>query len=152
MDNLKSKKQQSDRLLFFGILLFFLGLLVGIFVPMLANPRMGLSGHLEGIMNGIFLIVLGLIWNRLELSGKWLTITYWLSLYGTFANWSAVLLAAVFNSGKMMPLATGREGSSFTEGIVSFLLISLSIAMLSVCILIMTGLLSHINSGNPSEN
>jgi len=152
MENLKLKKQQSDNLLFFGVLLFFLGLVVGLFIPVMANPRMGLSCHLEGIMNGIFLIVLGLIWNRLELSGRWLRVTYWLTLYGTFANWFAVLIAAIFNSGKMMPLAGGKEGSPISEGIVSFLLVSLSLAMLAICIIIMTGLFKHIKAKNDNES
>jgi hydroxylaminobenzene mutase len=146
MEYLRSKKQQSDKLLFFGVLLFFLGLVVGIFIPMMANPRMGLSSHLEGVMNGIFLIVLGLIWNKLELSERLLSVTYWLSLFGTFANWFAVLMAAIFNSGKMMPLAAGKEGSAITEGIVSALLVALSIAMLAICIIVMTGLIKHINT------
>jgi hydroxylaminobenzene mutase len=145
MDHLRSKNLQSDKLLFFGVLLFFLGLVVGLFIPMMANPRMGLSSHLEGVLNGIFLIVLGLIWNKLELSLRWLSVTYWLSLFGTFANWFSVLIAAIFNSGKMMPLADGREGTPIAEGIVTFLLVSLSIAMLAICILIMTGLFKHIN-------
>jgi hypothetical protein len=80
VNNLKSKKRQSDKLQFFGVLLFFLGFVVGLFVPMMANPRMGLSSHLEGVLNGIFLIVLGLIWNQLEISIRWLNFTYWLSL------------------------------------------------------------------------
>jgi len=152
MENLKLKKQQSDKLLFFGVLLFFLGLVIGLFVPMMANPRMGLSAHLEGVMNGIFLIVLGLIWNKLELSGRWLSVTYWLSLYGTFANLFAVLTSAIFNSGKMMPLAGGQEGKPIPEGLVSFLLLSLALAMLVICIFVMTGLFRHINSKNDNES
>jgi hydroxylaminobenzene mutase len=146
MEPLKLKKQQADKLLFFGVLLFFLGLVVGLFIPMMANPRMGLSSHLEGVLNGIFLIVLGLIWDKLELSTRWLSATYWLSLFGTFANWFGVLLAAISNSGKMMPLAAGKEGAPFSEGIVTFLLVALSIAMLAICIIVMTGLFKHINS------
>lgn len=152
MENLKLKKQQSDRLLFFGVLLFFLGLGTGLFIPMMANPRMGLSSHLEGVLNGIFLIVLGLIWNKMELSQRWINVAYWSALFGTFANWVAVLTAAIFNSGKMMPLAAGKEGSPVAEGIVTFLLISLSVAMLSICIIIMAGLYRHINSGKNIEN
>ena len=152
MENSKLKILQSDKLLFFGVLLFFLGLVVGIFVPMMANPRMGLSSHLEGVLNGIFLIVLGLIWNKLEISSRWLSVTYWLSLYGTFANWFSVLIAAIFNSGKMMPLANGKEGSPIPEGIVSFLLVSLSLAMLAICIIIMTGLFKHIKAKNDNES
>ncbi|MBK8882750.1 MAG: hydrogenase [Bacteroidales bacterium] len=152
MENLKSKKQQSDNLLFFGVLLFFLGLIVGLFIPMMANPRMGLSSHLEGLLNGIFLIVLGLIWNKLEISVRWLSITFWLSLFGTFANWLSVLIAAVFNSGKMMPLAAGKEGNPIPEGIVTFLLLTLTLAMLAICIIVMTGLYKYMRSGRENTS
>lgn len=139
----KIKKLQSNRLLFFGVLLFFLGLLVGLFIPLMANPRMGISTHLEGVMNGIFLVVLGLIWTKIEVSFSWLKAAYWLTLYGSFANFTAVFIAAITGSGKMMPIAGGQEGSAFIEGIVSFLLISLALAMLTVCIIVLSGLYRH---------
>lgn len=44
-----------------------LGLIVGLLVPALANPHMALSSHLEGIINGIFLIVFELIWHKVLL-------------------------------------------------------------------------------------
>lgn len=131
---------QSDKLIFFGVVLFFLGLVVGLFVPMLTNPRMGLSTHLEGVMNGILLMVLGLIWRRLSLSAKALRVTYILTLYGSFANFAAVLMAAITGAGKMMPMAGGKEGTIVQEIIISFLLISLSLAMVGVCVLLMVGL------------
>lgn len=134
------KQLQSKRLLFFGVLLFFLGLVVGLLIPNMNNPRMGLSTHLEGVMNGLFLLALGLIWHHLELSMKWLKATFWLSLYGSFANFLAVLIAALTGSGKMMPLAGGQEGPKVIETLVSFLLISLSLAMLTVCMLVLIGL------------
>lgn len=140
MENLHTKQQQSDKLLFLGILLFFFGLVVGLFIPIMANPRMGLSTHLEGVMTGIFLVVLGLIWNRLKLNEKWLRINFWLAAYGSFANFLAVLIAAITGSGKMMPLAGGKEGTPVQEIVISFLLISLSLAMLAVCLIVLKGL------------
>ncbi|MCS4436217.1 hydrogenase [Aquiflexum gelatinilyticum] len=140
------KKLQSKRLLFLGVLLFFLGLLVGLFIPIMANPRMGLSSHLEGVLNGIFLLALGLIWERLDLSQKWLNATFWLTVYGSFANFLAVLIAAATGAGKMMPLAGGQEGSGVVEALVSFLLISLSLAMLTACSLVLMGLYNHLKS------
>jgi len=140
MENLHTKQQQSDKLLFLGILLFFFGLVVGFFIPVMANPRMGLSTHLEGVMNGIFLVVLGLIWNRLKLNNKWLRINFWLATYGAFANFLAVLIAAITGSGKMMPLAGGKEGTPVQEIIISFFLISVSLVMLAVCLIVLKGL------------
>lgn len=138
-----SKTSQANQLLFLGILMFFLGLVVGLFIPLMANPRMGLSSHLEGVMNGMFIVILGLIWNRLELSKKLLNATYWLTLYGTFANFITVLVAAITGAGKMMPLAKGQEKGPILEAVISFMLISLSLAMLAICVLVMTGLYRH---------
>ena len=141
MENSILNKNQSDKLIFLGVLLFFLGLIVGLLVPLFANPRLGVSSHIEGILNGIFLIVLGLIWHKVELPDKWLKMTFWLVLYGTFANWFGILFAAVFNAGKMLGIAAnGREGPAVAEGIVAFFLITLSIAMLIICISVLLGL------------
>jgi len=134
-------ENQGNKLIFYGILLFFFGLIVGLFVPLMANPRMGVSSHLEGIMNGIFLVVLGLIWGKIKLSDKWLKITFWLSVYGTFANWFGILFAGIFNAGKLLNIAAnGQEGSAVEEAIVNFFLFSLSIAMIIICIAVLIGL------------
>jgi (hydroxyamino)benzene mutase len=128
-------------LLQLGILLFLIGLLTGFVVPKFANPRMGLASHLEGLMNGIFLVILGLLWQRLHLSAAWLAIAFWLAIYGSFANWLATLLAAMWKAGSTMPMASmGSHGSAWQEGMINFLLYSLSIAMVSVCIIVIVGL------------
>ena len=135
------KRNQSNNLIFLGILLFLFGLIVGLIVPILANPRMGLSSHLEGVMNGMFLVLLGLIWHKIELSIKWLKITFWLAIYGTFVNWLGILIAAIYNAGEMLSIAAkGTKGPLLAEGLVNFSLISLTIAMLAICIIILIGL------------
>jgi len=144
--------RHSDLLIFAGVLLFLLGLIIGVLAPALANPRMGVSSHIEGVMNGIFLIVLGLIWQRLILSEKWLKITFWMAVYGTFANFLGILFAATFNAGKMLGImANGKEGSPIAAGIVNFCLISLTCAMLVVSLTLLFGLgrrLRMRNAGN----
>ncbi len=142
---------QSNKLIFLGLLLFLLGLIAGLFVHNLANPRMALSAHLEGVMNGLFLIMLGIIWNRLILSRTWLNLIFWLALYGTFANYLAVIIASLTGNGKMMPLAGGKEGTPIIEGIISFLLISLSFAMLLVCIIGLPGMYRHMKQSAKQE-
>jgi hydroxylaminobenzene mutase len=149
MENPGYKKWQSDRLLFFGIILLLFGLLLALFIPIMKNPRMGLSAHLEGIMNGMFLVILGLIWNKLVLNYKWLTFAFWLTIYGSFANFVAVSVAAITGAGKMMPIAGGKEGTSVVEGLISFLLISLALAMIFVCLIVLTGFLKYMKK--PSD-
>lgn len=141
MENENLKIQQSNRLIFLGVFLFLLGLIIGLFVPIFANPRMGVSSHIEGVLNGMFLIILALIWHKIDLSIRWLKITFWLAVYGTFANCLGILFAAIFNGGKMLGImAQGKEGTALVEAVIGFSLISLSIAMIVVSIAVLIGL------------
>jgi hydroxylaminobenzene mutase len=148
MKNNGKTRPYADWLLFLGILLFLFGLVIGLFIPLMANTRMGLTAHLEGVMNGMFLVVLGLIWNRLVINDKWLSYTFWLTLYGSFANFLAVTIAAITGAGKMMPIAGGKEGTTLEEGIISFLLVSLALAMIAVCCMVLTGLYKNIKQAS----
>ena len=135
------QQTQAHRLIQLGVLLFLLGLIVGLLIPALANPRMGLASHLEGIINGIFLIALGAIWSRLVLSQVWLKTVFGLLIYGTFANWLATLLAAIWGAGRSMPIAgQGQISSGSKELIVDCLLFSLSLAMIVSCVILLIGL------------
>jgi (hydroxyamino)benzene mutase len=60
-------KTQNRRLMWHGMLLFLLGLITGLLKQRFTNVRMGLSAHLEGVMNGILLLALGAAWNEVRL-------------------------------------------------------------------------------------
>ena len=93
------------RLALHGVVLFILGLLTGIVSPILSNPRMGLTSHLEGVMNGTFLIALGAAWRYVELEPSPAGAAYWLALYGTYVNWASTLLAGSFGTSQLTPIA-----------------------------------------------
>ena len=137
-----SQSSLSHRLLQLGILLFLLGLLTGLAVSQTANPRMALASHIEAVMNGTFLIALGLVWPRLVLSPRQLAIAFWLVIYGTFANWAATLLAALWGAGnEMMPQAAqGRTGTQMQEMLINALLITLALAMIGASVIVLVGL------------
>jgi (hydroxyamino)benzene mutase len=128
-------------LLRLGVVLFLLGLVTGFLVPVLAIPRMGLSSHLEGLFNGIVLIVLGLLWPQLALGVRAKAVTFALAVYAAFANWFATLLSAATGAAAMMPIAGGgRTAGPEAEAVVAFLLISLSVAMIMAFLLVLWGL------------
>jgi hydroxylaminobenzene mutase len=136
------------RLLWHGFLLFLFGLLSGFAVPALRNPRMGLSAHLEGVMNGIFLAVLGLAWERFVLSNRAETLLFWLALYGTYVNWATTLLAALFGTSRSTPIAgAGYTGQVWQENLVDFGLISLSLAIVAAIVLALCGLRQRASTG-----
>lgn len=137
-----TQQVQGQRLIQLGMVLFLLGLLSGFSGSFFAIPRLALSAHLEGVLNGIFFAVLGLFWGRLVLSAFWRAATFWLTVYAGLANWLAVVLAGVWGAGGgLMPIATGgTTGTPTEEAVVTFLLLSLSAAIISALLIIIAGL------------
>ncbi|WP_152205029.1 hydrogenase [Marinobacter changyiensis] len=129
------------RLYQLGIILLLLGLLTGFLLPLMENARMGLSSHLEGIMNGVVLIVLGVIWPKLRLGRTAERIAFGLAVFGTYTNWLATLAAGFIGAGaSMMPIAAaGFEGSAVQEGLIAIALTSLSVAMVVVTVIVLWG-------------
>jgi hydroxylaminobenzene mutase len=133
----------QDLLFVLGLVLFLLGLLTGVAVPALRNPRMGVASHLQGMTNGPFLVVVGLMWPHLDLSHGWEIVTVVLLTYGTYANWLATQLGAIWGAGhKFAPGATGDHRSSVSkERVVDLLLFMLAPAMLAATVLLVVGVL-----------
>jgi (hydroxyamino)benzene mutase len=148
------QQHSAHRLLQWGMALFLLGLLTGFAIPALANPRMGLTSHLEGIMNGMFLVILGLVWTRLRVGERALRIGYWLALFGAFTNWITTLVAGMLGAGgSMMPIAAGgHEGTPAAEALIAAGLLSLSFAMLSVLGIVLWGLRGGPQAGDTSSS
>ncbi len=134
--------EYSRKLFRYGILLLLLGLITGFLIPILKNPRLGLSSHLEGVLNGMLLIIFGLIWPKLTMTEKLQKWSYALALFGTFTNWFTTLLAGFWGAGsELMPIAGNlMQGNAWQEIIIKFGLISLSLSMIIVCVLILFGL------------
>jgi hydroxylaminobenzene mutase len=131
----------AGRLLQFGMWLFLMGLLTGLMMPLFANPRMGLASHLEGIMNGMFMVSMGLLWAYLQLSDTLKRVVLALAVFGTFSNWLATFLAAYWGAGSMMAIASGGiAGTPWQEVIISALLMSLSFAMVLLVAILIYGL------------
>ncbi|MFL6089313.1 MAG: hypothetical protein ACJ71Z_04140 [Aeromicrobium sp.] len=126
-----------------GLILFLLGLFTGFATPGLKNPRMGLASHVEAHMNGMFLVLLGVLWPYVGVSSRWETAAVTLLVYGAYANWLATLLAAIWGAGgRMMKIAApDHEGSAAKEGIIKFLLLSLSVADIVGVVIVLVGVL-----------
>ncbi len=134
------QNQTQARLIAAGAILFLIGLFTGFAVPAFKNPRMGLASHLEGVMNGTFLIALGAAWSKIRLSPRLELATFWSLTYGSFANWFYISAAAVMGTSKMTPIAgEGFAGSSVQELFVSLGLVSVGVAMLVGGVIVVFG-------------
>jgi len=129
------------RLMWHGMFLFLLGLLTGFAEQHFANVRMGLAAHLEGVMNGIFLVALGAAWAEVRLSPAAKVAAFWTALYGTYVNWFVTTLAAVFATGALSPItAPGRTALPWQEQIVTIGFISVGLAIVCCAVLVLWGL------------
>jgi hydroxylaminobenzene mutase len=136
---MSDERQRS--VIWHGMLLFLLGLLTGLAEPHFINPRMGLAAHLEGLMNGTFLIALGAIWQYLKLPDRMLSRTYWFALYGAYANWATTTLAAIVGANSLSVITgTGHSALPWQETLVTLGFVSVGLAMLATSVLALWGL------------
>jgi (hydroxyamino)benzene mutase len=134
-------EETNRRLMFHGMCLFVLGLLTGFAEQHFANVRMGLAAHLEGLMNGTFLVALGAIWTHVRLSPVTKTIAFWSGLYGAYVNWLITVLAAIFGTGALSPItAAGRTGQPWQESLVTIGFMSVGVTIVASSILVLLGL------------
>ena len=118
-------------LLRLGVTLFLLGLLTGLGVQEVRNPRAGLSAHLEGLMNGMFLMIAGLAWKELALGPRAALVTHHLLVFGTFTNWATTTLTAILGTSRATPIAGAGHGAGpLAESGILVLLALVTLAMI----------------------
>jgi hydroxylaminobenzene mutase len=124
-----------------GMLLFLLGLTTGLLEQRFTNVRMGLSAHLEGVMNGILLLALGAAWNEIRLPHPVKVTAYCAALYGTYANWLVTSIAAAFGTAASSPITSaGHSGQPWQESVVAMGFLTVTIAIIASSILVLWGL------------
>ena len=131
----------NRRLMWHGLFLFLLGLLTGFVETRFTNVRMGLAAHLEGVMNGTFLLALGAIWTEVRLPPPTKAIAYWTALYGTYVNWLVTTLAAIFGTAALSPLtAAGHSGQPWQESLIKAGFMSVGVVIVASSALVLWGL------------
>lgn len=135
----------ARRLAATGVALLMAGLMTGFTPAVVANPRMALSAHLEGILNGVMLLALSAIWHRVALGPRAQGWAFGLIAFASVTNWATVLLAAIWGAGaRSMPIAAnGMIGAPWQESVIAAALLALSLAILAGLGLVLRGLLAR---------
>lgn len=148
-----SMETPGRKLVWCGMFLFLLGLITGFFEARFTNMRMGLSAHLEGVMNGTFVVALGAIWNQVRLPRPARATAYWTALYGTYCNWLTTMFAAFFGTAANTPIAAaGHTGQPWQERLVAAGFLSVAIAMVASVVLVLWGLWGNVSGTDESGN
>jgi hydroxylaminobenzene mutase len=102
---------------------------------------MGLAAHLEGVMNGIFLLAVGAIWSEVKLSSRASVVVYRALLGGTYGNWAVTTLAAILGTAALSPItAAGHAGAQWQESLVTAGFVIIGLAIISASALLLWGL------------
>lgn len=137
------RSDYAQRMMFHGIVVFLLGLLSGLllFFGGMRNPQVGMITHLEGVLNGIFLVVLGLIWHRMRLGPAAERVLMILGIACVYLNFLQALWGGAM--GRSRPTTVFPQdrlpypGEAF---ILDFVLPGFSMGFLVVCAMILWGL------------
>jgi (hydroxyamino)benzene mutase len=133
----------GQQIIFHGIAVFAFGLLLGfpLFFGFFPNPRIGLIAHLEGVLNGIFLTVSGLVWARLMLSDGQQRLARTLGIVSVYLNVFQASWWAVLGRSQPTPLFPAERQQFAFEWVMFYVVNpSLSMGFLAYCGLLLFGL------------
>ena len=129
------------RLIWHGMCLFLLGLLTGFVETKFTNQRMALAAHLEGVMNGTFLIALGAVWMEVRLTAGLKAAAYWCALYGAYVNWVATTLGAALGAAALSPITSaGHHALPWQEMFMTALFLTVGLTIVGASVLVLWGL------------
>jgi hydroxylaminobenzene mutase len=114
------------RMVWHGVLLFFLGLVGGMAVSAMANPRMGVSAHVGTVLNGTFLIALGAAWGALDLLPRAQRIAFWLLVLSSYGGCLGLYLAAILGTHDSTPINGAAQRASEWRETLVYLILSVS--------------------------
>jgi (hydroxyamino)benzene mutase len=101
--------RESNWLLQLGVLLLLFGMLLGGLLGanrgVFSSPLFGLSAHLITLLEGFFLLLIGLLWAKLKLTRTLSRIAFWTTLYSCLGGSLASVLAGIWGAGRAMPIA-----------------------------------------------
>jgi hydroxylaminobenzene mutase len=124
-----------------GMFLFFIGMVTGMQEHRFKNMRMALSAHLEGVMNGSFLIAVGAIWGHVEVSPRAEKAARWTALYGTYGNWLFTAVGAALGTASESPiLSQGHHGKPWQERLGGAGFRSMAYSILIAVMLLLCGI------------
>jgi len=134
-------RSADRRLMWHGMFLFLFGLVAGQQERRFTNMRMALSAHLQGVLNGTFLIALGAVWDHVELPPRAEKAAWLSALYGTYGNWLFTTLVAAMGTAAANPtLSHGHRGKPWQEKATEWGFRSIAYSIFVSVVLILWGL------------
>ncbi len=130
------------RLLWHGIFICTLAFIIGLFIPLYANPRAGLAAHVLGITEGMFLAIIGFAYPQLKLSFFFARSSFWMLIISAYVGLFGQFLSSAFGLKRILVI-TGEgmnEGNLWMETSLEVATKAISISLLVACAIVLFGL------------
>ena len=131
-----------------GIVFILYSSVEGFVIPHFGSPRVGLSTHTLGALQGVLLLALGLVWPKLSLRAIASRVAFWCLLYSALAILGAYSIAAAWGVGNETIVLAGelphglRHGTALQETLIKILSYSSAPTGLTAFALVLWGLCS----------
>lgn len=129
-----NNNNEARQILFHGGIMTLLSLLSGFTTFFALAPKIALSSHTVGLLQGAMLIAIAGAWHLLNAPPKTLKIIKYTLLVGFYANWVSTQLSALWSAGRSTYPINGKD---MPEGAVPWQDLTVSVlGFLSVLILV----------------
>lgn len=129
-----NNNREARQILFHGGIMTLLSLLSGFTTFFALAPRIALSAHTVGLLQGAMLIAIAGAWHLLNAPPKTLKILKYTLLVGFYANWISTQLSALWSAGRSTYPINGKD---MPEGAAPWQDLTVSVlGILSVLILV----------------
>ena len=138
-ENSGNSNSEARQLLFHGGIMTLLSLLSGFTTFFALAPRIALSSHTVGLLQGAILIAIAGSWHLLNAPPKTLKIIKYTLLVGFYANWISTQLSALWSAGRDTYPINGKDmvaGAASWQDLTVTVLGFLSVLILVSAILI----------------
>ena len=138
-ENSSSSNIEARQILFHGGIMTILSLLSGFTTFFALAPRIALSSHTVGLLQGAMLIAIAGAWHLLNAPPKTLKILKYTLLVGFYANWVSTQLSALWSAGRSTYPINGKdmpEGAASWQDMTVAVLGFLSVLILVSAVLI----------------
>ena len=131
-----------------GIVFILYSSVEGFVIPHFGSPRVGLSTHTLGALQGVLLLALGLLWPKLSLRAIASRVAFWCLLYSALAILGTYSIAAAWGVGNETIVLAGelphglRHGTALQETLIKILSYSSAPTGLTAFALVLWGLCS----------
>lgn len=112
--------ERGQGLIRWGAVLLALSVLTGFLIPLVSDPVLGLATHIQGLLNAFLLILVGLVWSRLEIGYLGSVVVYWGLIIGAYLTLGVQVACTLLEiGGSVFPIAGGSHmGTPFEEMLV----------------------------------